>query len=387
MKYCSSLALVVVLVSSSMVSFFGSAARADTPVLYLSGMAQYVSNALCTLDLATGADTYVAPVALSGGAAANVYSGGLAYDPFMNRLYATGYDNLSVSKLYRINPVTGVATEIGPTGSSHWLSYGGLAFDLETRTLYATGDESGAPVQGTYLYTVDTLTGAASPIGWTGAAGTYLYGLGYDPETKNLYANGYRNWDIPHSALFIVSKTTGAATFVGQHGVYYTGRELNYSGLAFDPGTHVLYSQGSVTGSTCGLYTVDKTTGAATLIGSFSTGNNSTDGGLAFIGGYAPTGTETPPPSMRLYQNHPNPFNPETTIRFDLSKSAIVNLSVFDASGRLVRELLKGKMPAGTNEARWDGRDGAGWQVGSGLYIYRLTAGNETISRKMVLLR
>jgi hypothetical protein len=85
------------------------------------------------------------------------------------------------------------------------------------------------------------------------------------------------------------------------------------------------------------------------------------------------TGDETPrtPAATRLAQNFPNPFNPSTRIAFDLEAPATVHLRVYDAAGRLVRSLVDEAMPAGRYVKTWDGRDGAGRQVASGIYFYR----------------
>jgi hypothetical protein len=88
-----------------------------------------------------------------------------------------------------------------------------------------------------------------------------------------------------------------------------------------------------------------------------------------------------------LRQNHPNPFNPTTTISFALASSMQVSVAVYDASGRLVRSLVEGVRDAGPNEVTWDGRDDAGNRVATGVYLYRLTAGTFRESRKMVLLK
>lgn len=102
----------------------------------------------------------------------------------------------------------------------------------------------------------------------------------------------------------------------------------------------------------------------------------------------APTGVgDTPANVSRLRQNVPNPFNPSTTIRFELAASERVAVSVFDASGRLVRTLIDETRGAGPHEVRWDGRNARGVAQASGIYFYRLTAGSFTESRKMVLLK
>jgi PKD repeat protein len=93
------------------------------------------------------------------------------------------------------------------------------------------------------------------------------------------------------------------------------------------------------------------------------------------------------PLSLGLSQNRPNPFNPATVIPFALPAGGRVRLEVYDVAGRLVRRLVDDPLPAGFHAARWDGRDDRGLTVASGIYIYSLRAGGETLNRKMTLLR
>ena len=96
----------------------------------------------------------------------------------------------------------------------------------------------------------------------------------------------------------------------------------------------------------------------------------------------------TPAMPLTLHQNHPNPFNPSTTIGYYLPVDAPVTLEVYDSTGRLVARLLDGaKQERGTHSVAWRGLDSSGRSVSSGVYFYRLTSGKETISKKMVLLR
>jgi hypothetical protein len=88
-----------------------------------------------------------------------------------------------------------------------------------------------------------------------------------------------------------------------------------------------------------------------------------------------------------LDQNHPNPFNPTTTISYSVAEAGPVSLDVYDAAGRLVRRLVDGVRAAGSHTATWDGRDDAEHLAGSGIYFYRLHAGKVTETRKMVLLK
>ena len=88
-----------------------------------------------------------------------------------------------------------------------------------------------------------------------------------------------------------------------------------------------------------------------------------------------------------LGQNAPNPFNPTTTIGFALATEAVVDLSVYDITGRRVATLASGSFPAGDHAVVWDGRDESGRETASGIYFYRLTAGETHERRKMVLLK
>lgn len=102
-----------------------------------------------------------------------------------------------------------------------------------------------------------------------------------------------------------------------------------------------------------------------------------------------PTDVASAPAARRavLYPNVPNPYNPSTTLRFDLPAPATVDLSIYDTSGRQLRTLVHAALGAGMHTYLWDGRDAAGRHSASGIYLYRLTAAGRSQSRKMVLVR
>jgi hypothetical protein len=110
---------------------------------------------------------------------------------------------------------------------------------------------------------------------------------------------------------------------------------------------------------------------------------------FALLGPDGVTGEETPavPLATYLEQNYPNPFNPSTSIAFGIDAAAKVVLRIYDARGRLVRILIEEEREAGVYNEVWNGRDGRGRPVSSGVYFYRLDAGAFTETRKMVLLR
>ncbi|HEU4334752.1 MAG TPA: FG-GAP-like repeat-containing protein, partial [Candidatus Eisenbacteria bacterium] len=103
------------------------------------------------------------------------------------------------------------------------------------------------------------------------------------------------------------------------------------------------------------------------------------------------TAVDAPAPGVgraMLRQNHPNPFNPRTTIRYSVPRAERARLAVFDVNGRLVTTLRDGPMSAGEHEVEWDGRNAQGAQVASGVYLYRLsTESGAAESRKMVVAK
>jgi len=88
-----------------------------------------------------------------------------------------------------------------------------------------------------------------------------------------------------------------------------------------------------------------------------------------------------------LGQNHPNPFNPKTEIRFSLSQNGPTSLKIYDAQGRLVKTLIDGVLQAGQREVVWSGDDASGRPVASGVYFYKLVTPEKSVSRRMVLLK
>ena len=93
------------------------------------------------------------------------------------------------------------------------------------------------------------------------------------------------------------------------------------------------------------------------------------------------------PEEYALHGNYPNPFNPATTIRYDLPEAANVTLTVYDLLGREVVRLVDGRMEAGFQQVIWDGRTASGREVPSGIYIARMITPRYHKSMKMVLLK
>jgi len=97
--------------------------------------------------------------------------------------------------------------------------------------------------------------------------------------------------------------------------------------------------------------------------------------------------SETLPNRFGLKQNYPNPFNPTTEIAFTLDQTADVNLSIYNMLGQKVRTLTNGSKNAGTHTLQWNGLDEMGQNVSTGIYLYRLTSGSKSITKKMAFMK
>lgn len=93
------------------------------------------------------------------------------------------------------------------------------------------------------------------------------------------------------------------------------------------------------------------------------------------------------PDRFMLSQNYPNPFNPATNIEYQIEVSGPVNMTIYNTLGQTVRILVDRPEIAGSYKVRWDGRNDAGVDVPSGVYIYRLMSGASAESRKLLLIR
>lgn len=91
--------------------------------------------------------------------------------------------------------------------------------------------------------------------------------------------------------------------------------------------------------------------------------------------------------SFDLSQNHPNPFNPRTTVSFSLDRPGLAALNVYDARGKLVKVLVNENLAAGAHEVTWSGDDQSGRPVASGVYFYRLDADGRSLGKRMLLVK
>ncbi|MCL2062889.1 MAG: T9SS type A sorting domain-containing protein, partial [Candidatus Cloacimonetes bacterium] len=93
------------------------------------------------------------------------------------------------------------------------------------------------------------------------------------------------------------------------------------------------------------------------------------------------------PEKTALLANFPNPFNPITTISFDLAVDSIVSIDIFNIRGQRVKTVTNEHFGAGSHNVEWNGTDENGRSVGSGIYFYRMVSGDFTDVKRMVLLK
>jgi hypothetical protein len=93
------------------------------------------------------------------------------------------------------------------------------------------------------------------------------------------------------------------------------------------------------------------------------------------------------PSVFALHQNYPNPFNPVTEIQFDVPVESQVRLTVYNIMGQEVKTLTNETLKAGFHSIRWDGTNGLGESVSTGLYFYRLSSSSFTSTKKMIMVK
>jgi hypothetical protein len=91
--------------------------------------------------------------------------------------------------------------------------------------------------------------------------------------------------------------------------------------------------------------------------------------------------------AIRSAVNYPNPFNPVTTIKYELTSAQPVRLAIYNVLGQRVKELVGGEIQSGTNTAIWNGTDGFGRKQAAGVYFYRLQAGNHIVTNRIIMVR
>jgi len=119
-------------------------------------------------------------------------------------------------------------------------------------------------------------------------------------------------------------------------------------------------------------------------------GNVSIYSAIGSFVGQGITDVEEPtiiPEKFEVSQNYPNPFNPSTVINYALPKAEFVTIRIYNMLGQEVATLLNNEVNAGVYNIMWNGMDNSGTKVATGTYIYRVVAGDNVVSKKMILLK
>jgi hypothetical protein len=296
---------------------------------------------------------------------------GLAIHPTTHELWGIVL-GVTESTLFRLAPAYGDALPkaLVPVGNMR-----AIAFD-ESGTLYGATTGGG-------FYELDTETGDATLRGT--APGVNYSGLSQSP-TSNLFYASVRGV-IGRDRIFIVDPSNGDTTLVGS-----TGDNTVTPSLAFTS-EGILYGLKGISTQENSLILVDTLDGTGTLVGLCGVAGMTSLAIRTDVATSVSSGNETSVPEIySLSQNYPNPFNPSTEIVFGLPQQSQVRLTVYNVLGQEVRVLADGILSAGSHVATWDGLNGAGNAMASGIYFYRIEArSNESAPfievRKMLLLR
>ncbi len=254
----------------------------------------------------------------------------------------------------------------------------GFLYAAVTSTISYTGLLLKRPLSGgTWIYDTAGLNGSLVYSITPGKSGTLFagtYGNGLYKRTGSTWSSVPLPSGLGGSSVFVTAEDSSGALFAGfsnlagfnfaWHGIYYTtnnGITWTYAGLDSIPVLQLSVYGDTVYAATYydGLYELTKS-------------------GVTKVDG--PSGST--PSTYALFQNFPNPFNPTTKIGFQLSALSKVSLKIYDLLGREVETLVDGEISAGVHRVTFDAS-----RFASGIYFYRLQAGNFTATKKLLLLK
>lgn len=355
--------------------------------------------------------------------ASNEYAG-LAFDPTDGTLFASGGGQFDADQILRLNTSTGVATAL-PSLTGFGGGTPDIAFDASGKLFGVKG--GGQPAKPTVLIDINKVSGVGTEVDTVTVGSvdqTHLSGFtcytGEDgggdepvtvfvdirpqvcPNQLNSKANGVVNVAILGTADFDVADIdVSSLTLAGQSPVQYG--YVDISRPPTDEGPCACTTDGAdghvdlqlkfknqdILGPLGVLEDGDEFT--LTLEGAL---NDETEiAGEDCIVIKVPGGksgkadANAPvPASFALEQNYPNPFNPTTSIAFSLPAETFVDLAVYNTMGQRVSTLVSATLPAGRHTVQWSATDDLGRQLSSGLYIYRIAAGEFVQTQKMLLL-
>ncbi|MEA2030065.1 MAG: FlgD immunoglobulin-like domain containing protein [candidate division Zixibacteria bacterium] len=251
---------------------------------------------------------------------------------------------------------------------SNYFVYGIDVFDNESyeeRIVQSDVNHDGIPLTiEDFTYQIRIIVGDALPFPPTEGTATFI--------------------DMDSAVYIETIDTLGTAHLVFEGNVapvlQANGMEIKYSYWSDDDVTHVL------------IYKIGTGAFSSGLLLTHNDGTHLVEASATtYYGGSVDLTIESDSSSssgrFTLAQNHPNPFNPSTTIKFQLPSKSFVELSIYDVLGRKVKNIVHETVPAGAHSVIWDGCNESGEYVGSGIYFYRLSSGDFVESKKMLLLK
>ncbi|MFQ5630954.1 MAG: T9SS type A sorting domain-containing protein, partial [bacterium] len=317
---------------------------------------------------------------------------GMAFDPETGKLFlaSDNTENARDSEIWTVDLATGRPLFVGTTGLGSETS--DLFFNRDGR-LY--GAKGGYDTQNT-LFVINKSSGNGTAIGDIGFAAVdalasfanHINDVGVDAITAPVSGTSLgsaerititlRNDGTIYQSTFDISlHISGPANATATE---------NIGSLIVPAGGKAAYTfQATADLSAAGKYTVEIVT---SLSGDINSANDTLR--ITIQSGTTAVGDETNgsvPATFALYQNYPNPFNPTTTIAFDLPKPEIVTVLIYNSVGQVVSTLVSQYYVAGQHRIAWDGKNANGFVVPSGLYMYKLQAGEFVSQRKLLLMR
>ena len=318
---------------------------------------------------------------------------GLDVRPANNALYALGYNaaaatGVANSQLYTINAVTGAATALGAAVRLE-LGTGAIGFDFNptvdrirvvgaNRNNYRLNPTFGAAnvlaaTDGVVAYTTGTATPNIGAVAYTnsfnGTTATALYNYDLSLNQLNTQATANPPADGQLTAVGTSGITVNATTPAVDLDIYSTTAGVNSAYLVANTGTSANTS----------LYTVNLTTGAATLVGAIGNGIAARNIAVAAATGVV-TGTKAPELAADLAL-YPNPLVGSTQVSFTLPRTTHVELTVTDALGRAIDHVDAGQLPAGTQAIQWQRKNQA-----AGVYFFRLRFDGQLAGTRQAVL-
>ncbi len=316
----------------------------------------------------TGRSSAGVLLALNSGSGAGTAFGPVNYDeltgmalrPSNNLIYGTVATSVTTTIL-RVDAQTGEAYPLVKVPLANMRA---IAFDRN-------GDLFGAQFTSGKIYRIALATGDTTFVGNTKL--TLLTGLAIHPFDGALWCSRGAG-----QSLYTIDKATGATTKVGDTGINAI------ADLEFDVAGNLFGLAGFGPTVVSDFVQINPSTAKATKIGStnFKSAYSLVIRGSVVTAVEAPAAETNAPKIFALAQNHPNPFNPTTAIKFYLPTNAEATLKVFDLSGREVATLVHSKLVAGEHEVKFEAS-----ALAAGVYVYRLEAAGQVATRKLLLVK